>query len=186
MYIGDGKLELNLHRETEAQIRPLRVAMGVCGLCLSCSAVASPPLNWAGTTSSAMASARSISSLVSRPVTGQQHSPPPNLDLRLHGVSPSATRHEGPAARASEPFPSTTRRPDLGQSDPAADNRVQARALGIGDMDFRVMSQAETYARRVHQEGLPIAHLFESKSALLSIGLNKRGKPGLWFTQKTH
>jgi len=58
--------------------------------------------------------------------------------------------------------------------------------LRIGELNFRTMSQAEIFARRVHQEGLPIARLFESKSALLSIGLNKKGKPGLWFTHKIH
>ncbi len=40
--------------------------------------------------------------------------------------------------------------------------------------------------RRVGREGLPIARLFESRSALLSLGLSPRGKPGLWLIQKTH
>ena len=164
--------------------RTIPVAAGVCGLCLSCSAVASPPFSWAGS-SSAVAAARSVS-LAIRPIARQQYTPTTNLDLRLPGVSPSAISHEGATAPASEPFPTTTHRLDLGRSDLPADNHTQARTLGIGDMNFRVMSQAEIFARRVHQEGLPIARLFESKSALLSIGLNKRGKPGIWFTQKTH
>lgn len=42
----------------------------------------------------------------------------------------------------------------------------------------------EEFARRVHREGLPIARLWETKSALLSIGLNQRGKPGVWFTKR--
>jgi hypothetical protein len=33
---------------------------------------------------------------------------------------------------------------------------------------------------------VPIARLWESHSALLSLGLNQRGKPGLWLIQKTH
>ena len=177
MYIGDGRSGLNVSR-------PIRVATGVCGLCLSCSAVASPPFSWGGSASS-IASARSVS-LASRPIAPQQYTPTTNLDLRPPGVSPSPIGHAVATASASEPFPSTTHRLDLGQSDLAADNRSQARALGIGELNFRVMSQAQIFARRVHQEGLPVAHLFESKSALLSIGLNKRGKPGLWFTQKTH
>jgi hypothetical protein len=40
--------------------------------------------------------------------------------------------------------------------------------------------------RRVHREGLPIARLWENHAALLSLGLNQRGKPGLWIIQKTH
>jgi hypothetical protein len=177
MYIGDGKFGFDLRR-------PIHIATGLCGLCLSCSAVASPPFSWGGS-SSAIASARSLSP-ASRPMARQQYMPTTNLDLRPPGVSPPAISHEGTTAPASESFPSTTHRMDPGQSDLAADNRVQARALGMGELNFSVMSQAETFARRVHQEGLPIARLFESKSALLSIGLNKKGKPGLWFTQKTH
>jgi hypothetical protein len=36
----------------------------------------------------------------------------------------------------------------------------------------------------VRREGLPLARLWENKSALLSLGLNKKGKPGLWIVQK--
>jgi hypothetical protein len=39
---------------------------------------------------------------------------------------------------------------------------------------------------RFHHEGLPLARLWENKSALVSLGLNPKGKPGLWITQKTH
>jgi hypothetical protein len=37
---------------------------------------------------------------------------------------------------------------------------------------------------RVHREGVPIIRLWNSKSALLSIGLNQKGKLGLWLIQK--
>jgi len=50
----------------------------------------------------------------------------------------------------------------------------------------REMSRAEEFARRVHREGLPIARLWESHSALVSLGLNQRGKPGIWLIQKVH
>jgi len=40
--------------------------------------------------------------------------------------------------------------------------------------------------RRVHSEGLPVARLFESKSALVHLGLSPKGKPGLWLVQKIH
>ncbi len=46
------------------------------------------------------------------------------------------------------------------------------------------MSQFEEFARRVHREGIPVARLWESHTALLSLGLNQRGKPGLWIIQK--
>jgi hypothetical protein len=48
------------------------------------------------------------------------------------------------------------------------------------------MNQPQAFARRVHQEGLPVARLWETKSSLLSIGLNQKGKPGLWLIKKTH
>jgi hypothetical protein len=61
--------------------------------------------------------------------------------------------------------------------------QVQLPELGA---QGRVPSRAEEFARRVHREGLPVARLWENKSALVSIGLNQRGKPGLWLIQKTH
>jgi hypothetical protein len=106
------------------------------------------------------------------------------LDLRPPRDS-FAALSQGGTARAFEPFPSRTDHLDLGKSD-LADDRIQRPALVSGELNFRTMSQAEIFARRVHQEGLPVARLFRSKSASLSIGLNKRGKPGLWFTQRSH
>jgi hypothetical protein len=44
----------------------------------------------------------------------------------------------------------------------------------------------EELVLRFHREGLPIARLWENKSALVSLGFNPKGKPGLWLTQKTH
>ena len=43
---------------------------------------------------------------------------------------------------------------------------------------------ASPQTARLHREGLPMARLWENKSALLSLGLNKKGKPGLWTIQK--
>jgi hypothetical protein len=57
--------------------------------------------------------------------------------------------------------------------------------LGADAGETRVMSRAETFARHFHREGLPVARLWENHSALLSLGLNGRGKPGLWLVQKT-
>jgi hypothetical protein len=169
--------------QQKAKHRPIRVATGMCGICLSCSAVAAPPFSWGGSSPSTIASARSVS-LARRPVPRQEYTPSMRLDLRPPRESFS-TVSQGSVALASEPFPSTTHHLDFGRSDHASDNRIQRPALA-GDLNFRTMSQAEIFARRVHQEGLPIARLFQSKSALLSIGLNKRGKPGLWFSQQSH
>jgi hypothetical protein len=42
------------------------------------------------------------------------------------------------------------------------------------------------FANRIRHEGLPLARLWENHSALISLGLNPKGKPGLWLVQKTH
>jgi hypothetical protein len=56
----------------------------------------------------------------------------------------------------------------------------------MGEQHLPMMSQPQAWLHRVHREGLPIVRLWNSKSALLSIGLNQKGKPGLWLTQKVH
>jgi hypothetical protein len=53
-----------------------------------------------------------------------------------------------------------------------------------GSTSEHAMSRAEEFAHRVHKEGLPIARLWQTHSALLSLGLNQKGKPGLWLIQK--
>jgi len=56
--------------------------------------------------------------------------------------------------------------------------------LGADGMHARPTIQ--DLVQKVHREGLPVARLFETKSALLHLGLSPRGKPGLWLVQKTH
>jgi hypothetical protein len=90
----------------------------------------------------------------------------------------------GVAALALAPFPTAIHHLYMGKADLGTDDRINPSALGTGEQNFRAMSQAEIFARRIHREGLPVARLWESKSALISIGLNQKGKPGLWLTQK--
>jgi hypothetical protein len=56
--------------------------------------------------------------------------------------------------------------------------------LGADGMHARPTIQ--DLVQKVHREGLPVARLFETKSALLHLGLSPRGKPGLWLVQKIH
>jgi hypothetical protein len=56
--------------------------------------------------------------------------------------------------------------------------------LGTEGPRVRVQSPLESFARRAHQEGVPLARLFENRSMLVSVGLNPRGKFGLWLIQK--
>ncbi len=99
--------------------------------------------------------------------------PPPHLDL-----------HPSLAALAMEnistAFPSH-RRQFLGPQE-----NLQLPNLGTEGAQARVPGRVEEFARRVHKEGLPVARLWENKSALVSLGLNQKGKPGLWIIQKVH
>jgi hypothetical protein len=101
----------------------------------------------------------------------------PHLDLRpsVNGVT---TAEAAPAA-----FPSAHRQ-SLGGQPLGAQRQFELPGMGAERPPARVPSRAEEFAQRVHREGLPIARLWENKSALLSLGLNKKGKPGLWLVQK--
>ena len=58
--------------------------------------------------------------------------------------------------------------------------------LGTDAWQDKPSARMAELVRRVHREGLPVARLWENHSALVSLGLNQRGKPGLWIIQKTH
>ena len=161
------------------------VAVGSFGLDLLNSAVASPPFSRVRSSLSTTDAARSIF-VASRSFARQEHTSTTQLDLRPAGDSRPATMHDGAAALASTPFPSAIHHLNLGKADLGTDDRIRPPGLGTGELRFRTMSQAEIVAHRLHREGLPVARLWESKSALLSIGLNQKGKPGLWLTQKVH
>jgi hypothetical protein len=83
-------------------------------------------------------------------------------------------------------FPSGFQRPLRNVAESSASEPTVQAALAISEADFHFASPAERFVRGVQREGLPIARLWKSESALLSIGLNKRGKPGVWFTKKLH
>jgi hypothetical protein len=96
-----------------------------------------------------------------------------HLDLRLPVDALDDT------AKYATQFPSALHRPTLAalqQSGGGSDAATNARTPG----------RLEELARRVRREGLPIARLWQNKSALVSLGLNQRGKPGLWLIQKVH
>jgi hypothetical protein len=96
------------------------------------------------------------------------------LDLRL----PSHAA-EGTAAQKS---PGTF--PSRAHPQTVAQQSLELPLLGADGMHSRPTIQ--DLVQRVHREGLPVARLFETKSALLHLGLSPRGKPGLWLVQKTH
>jgi hypothetical protein len=121
--------------------------------------------------SSAMAAPPQIRPVQAR-AQSQIQAPGQHLDLRA--PSPAVDVLE-----KTPSFPSMSRRHSLGSQE-----QVQPPALGPDGMRSRLPVQ--DFVRRVRREGLPIARLFESKSALVHLGLSPKGKPGLWLVQKTH
>ena len=110
----------------------------------------------------------------SRPASGVSAAHPPHLDLR----PPNPREFDAsPAAPADRPSWGRPRTPGSRDSN--------LPALGADAGETRVMSRAESFARHFRREGLPMARLWENHSALLSLGLNGKGKPGLWLVQKT-
>lgn len=130
------------------------------------SSVAAPPLHpqW-----QAQWQAR-VQSQGPSPTRPQTAPPAAQLDLRAPSHVPDLT-DEGDRG-----FPS--RRGNVGAQD-----AVQLPELGTESA--RARPTVQEFVRRVHREGLPVARLFEGKSALVHLGLNPKGKPGLWLVQKT-
>jgi hypothetical protein len=107
--------------------------------------------------------------------------PTTHLDLRPPSHPVEAA---GPVAEKSpSAFPSLAQRQSLAQQNLAPREPAALPALGSDGMHTRPTIQ--DFVQRVHREGLPVARLFETKSALLHLGLNPKGKPGLWLVQKT-
>jgi hypothetical protein len=105
---------------------------------------------------------------------GQVQAPVQLLDLRLpsHAMEARGIAEKSPGA-----FPSMAHRQN------SAQEQVQLPSLGSDAMHARPTIQ--DFVHRVHREGLPVARLFETKSALVHLGLSPKGKPGLWLVQKT-
>ena len=106
------------------------------------------------------------------------------LDLRssaeLHAVATAMAIPE----KSSESFPSSLHRQTLGGQSSQEQNELPA--LESMRTQSRIDSPMQALAHRVHREGVPVARLWENKSALVSLGLNQKGKPGLWIIQKIH
>jgi hypothetical protein len=146
-------------------------AGGLCGTALSGSAVANPPLGGGKSLLATIDSVRFAPATSSRFAARRENASAPQLDLRppidsMPAVSPGAVAlasHSGDDAEYS--------------SRPGFDT---------GEARFPIMSKQELWLHRVHREGVPIVRLWSSKSALLSLGLNQKGKPGLWLIQEVH
>ncbi len=143
--------------------------------------------------------------------TGAAWTAPPGLSVAPHPHAGAArggfglpARAVGPASglgaatgRLSTAAPLDLSLPDSTashQTGPARPGTIQLKdpdyrstlpALGV-DAVRREPSRIEELALRVHREGVPLARLWQNENALLHLGLNSRGKPGLWLVQKIH
>jgi hypothetical protein len=111
------------------------------------------------------------------PMNSALASPPihrPTLDLR-----PPA-----PDMTAAEKMPTTF--PSMRRTTLGGQEQVQLSSSSSVSRQARIPGRVEELVLHFHREGLPLARLWENKSALVSLGLNPKGKPGLWITQKTH
>jgi hypothetical protein len=157
------------------------VAAGaVCGFGLLNSVAANPP---ASREKSALSAIDTVRSMATTGPSAAYHesAPTTHLDLRPPKNYPTAIGPRDAPAFASAASPSSIRRLDLDKDDRLL---PLPPALATDTDNARVKSPSEAFVARVRREGLPFARLWESKSALLSIGLSPKGKPGLWLTQK--
>jgi hypothetical protein len=136
---------------------------GLCGLMLLNQSWAAPPPLRATLQ-------RNVSVTVNQ--SGGQASHP--LDLRMPSVM--STMNKPP-----EGFPVLGHR-TLGEE---SSQRALLPALG-GAMGQHIPSKAEVLAKNFKREGLPLAKLWQNQDSLVHLGLNNRGKPGLWLIQKLH
>lgn len=114
-------------------------------------------------------------------VSGESYASRPSSWIRSVSGHVDVARLDlrAPADVPAPAFPSAGRT-QLG----AANYLDQLPALGADGPQARTMSKSEEFLRRVHREGVPVVRLWESHTALLSLGLNQGGKPGLWLIQK--
>jgi hypothetical protein len=158
------------------QGKPLK-KLACCALCCvaAAAAVAGPPP--AGNSSGLLGRASGL--LAATP----SHSPASRLDFQrldlrppdtLAGGRPSAP---GPVEDSQSVFPSA-KHAQPGMTSAAED------LPGGNTATLHMESKVHELVRHVPHEGLPVARLWETKTALLHVGLSPKGKPGLWLIQK--
>jgi hypothetical protein len=148
------------------------LAAAVCAFAALAPALAGTPLSRDLFSASTVASGRPAAALV-RPIGAGARA----LDLRPAGYSAPSPAGGAIFARAVSTSAAASHHFGI-------DDRAQLTAAGTVDESLQTMSLPQRFSRRVQREGLPVARLWENKSALVSIGLNQKGKPGLWLIQK--
>jgi hypothetical protein len=104
------------------------------------------------------------------------HPPAAHLDFQRLDLRPPETLSSGRDSAAT--FPSVKH--TLGSTSGSAEDAASAGSANL----LRMENKVQELERRVPREGLPLARLWETKTALLHVGLSPKGKPGLWLIQK--
>jgi hypothetical protein len=94
---------------------------------------------------------------------------------------PALAARSAEAQNAVESFPAPKRSNGV-----MAETQAKWANLSSPADSQRISSRAEQLARNFHRDGLPVARLFQSQNALVHIGLNQKGKPGLWIIERLH
>jgi len=110
-----------------------------------------------------------------RAVTGSMRVPANRLDLAPPAIPLGAPE------KADESFPTPNR-----HAQAVADTPARFGGVGNAIGNQGVPSHAEQLVRNFHRDGLPVAKLFQSENSLVHLGLNQKGKPGLWIVEKIH
>jgi hypothetical protein len=101
---------------------------------------------------------------------------PRSLDLRPPELPMTRSTASATGPFVTAPFPSMRR------AQPSAGANIEDELPALGSS--RGEGRAEQIARHVRHEGLPLVRLWQNHAAMVSLGLNQRGKPGLWLIQK--
>jgi len=106
-----------------------------------------------------------------------------HASFETHPVAGAGTWHA--RVQDARAFPATfSAVPVLASRDYLA--QLSLPAMGGDGHGVRDQSPTEQLIRQVRKEGMPLARLWQNDDALVSLGLNPKGKPGLWIIQKTH
>jgi hypothetical protein len=138
----------------------LAAMVGICEVAALNAAYAQPPL-------------QKVTAALSHGASKGQERALPRLDLRL----PS----QAPASEPGHAAPSSNHRLFAGESPFRSDGHTASQAPS-----GHIMSPMESVVHNFHQEGLPLARLFQNSNSLVQVGLNPKGKPGLWVVHKLH
>jgi hypothetical protein len=156
--------------------KPLKKLAG-CALCClaAAAAVAGPPPG--GSSGGLLGRASGL--LTATP----SHSPASHLDFQRLDLRPpenlAGGRASAPGPGGDSPAFPSAKRAQLGTASAAQDLPGGANLATL-----HMESNLHELVRHVPHEGLPVARLWETKTALLHVGLSPRGKPGLWLIQK--